>query len=201
MTFTIFTFAGKKLRRKLRKVPLSSLADAVEGSPVRVEGIVRELEPPLEPLVSPLEGTACVYYATCVDIDKAGALFMTPHVRESRGRRFALDDGHQLAIVDPTHALVSSRYDRESTTVARYDANPRQRALIDKGPEPTWFTVIRLHYYESIIETGQRIALLGAGIREPSPIGGSAYRDAAMRMHFAGTVANPLVICDHPDQL
>ena len=198
--FPLFTFAANKLRKRVRTFERSTLADAPEGVPVRIHGVIRELAPAAT-LAGPLTRARCVHYAACVDLDIVGALTMEPYVRRSASVPFLLDDGRELAYVDPTHSLVSSRFDHATRSKAAWDAGPHQRDLLRFAThEPIWFRVIAISYYESVLRVGQEIVLLGAGTREAAP-GGHAYRDTATRMHFAGTEANPLILCDYPDKL
>ena len=200
LKFPLFTFAANKLRKKVRAVERTTLAEAPEGVPVRIHGVIRELDPAAT-LAGPLTRARCVYYAACVDLDLVNALTMQPHVRKTASTPFLLDDGHDVAHVDPLHSLVSSRFDHATRSKAAWDAGPHQRELLRANrEEPIWFNVIAVSYYESVLRVGQEIVLLGAGTREAAP-GGHAYRDTATRMYFAGTDTNPLILCDYPEQL
>jgi hypothetical protein len=199
-------FPGRRLRRRLRNAPRSEIATLDESRFARITGLVRPFEKTL--LEAPLSGRLCVYYSIRV-LECSGSRrreYQTEIGYEQEGMAFMLEDDTGVAVIDPAHAEISVAPDFECESKAAFDADPRQRALLERHGlvRRSWFSTERLHYTESIIEADERIAILGAGMLEPdleaAPTG--MYRDARpMRMRFTGTAKYPLLISDDPRTL
>jgi hypothetical protein len=171
-----------RLRRKLRSAErraIRDLADVGRG-PHRIAGMVVADTP----LIAPLSGRPCVFYETRVI--RAVGLGLDPWdvtyqvAVEKRCVPFLVDDGTGSAVVDAGHAelLLGTDVDRwshgrdadppaESAFLARF--GQRRRGLLFEK---------RLHFTESIIEVGERIAVMGSAVHDParSPSDDSPYR-------------------------
>lgn len=103
--------------------------------------------------------------------------------------------------MDPANATVSARVDRVSTSKAAFDAEPRQRALLERHAllDRDWFWTDSMRYTEAVIAIDRGITVLGSAIREPDPerAPDALYRgDAATRLRFHGSERFPIVIRD-----
>ncbi len=185
------------LRALLRQAPSLPLADLPESAWARVSGVVALLDGRV--LEAPLSGRPCVYYAVRVDSLVAPQRFNTL-MRQRDAVPFIIEERGHRAVVDPTHARVSAEIDYTSRSAAAHDADRRQRALLANRVGLQYMQSSRLLYYESIIEAGEPVAVLGAGTREADPDAApNAYREMATRIQLAGSQRYPIIICDRPD--
>jgi len=205
-TFTDELLADWRLRRQLRAAAPAELATLAESSFARLTGAVRPTGKRL--LEAPLSGRPCVYYAIHV-ISASGPSPRHSHTEigsEQEAMAFLLDDSTGRAVIDPDHARFSVGFDHVSESKAAFDADPRQRAVLDRFGlvHRDWFGTEHLIYREGVLELDERISVLGAGVREPDPDAAPTgmYRDGPpTRMRFTGTARYPLVISDDPRSL
>ncbi len=161
-----------------------------------------------EMLIAPLSGRACVYYETRV-VRAIGWALLSSDIEyeiaaEKRSTPFVVDDGTASALIDPTEAetLLGTDVDRwshdddadpaaESAFLARFGQG-RRGLLFEK----------RLHFIESIIEVGERIAVTGLVLHDrDSPAPADPYRQHAEATppRLAGTPRGPLLITNDPE--
>jgi hypothetical protein len=203
------------LRRQFRKAVHCRLGEIPENTLVRVTGQVRAFDGAL--LEAPLSGRPCVYYSVRIremrgfDLldagDTAYLLGMKnkgPVMASQRGAiAFVLEDAGDRVVIDPADARVSIGFDHVTRSKAAFDASPRQLALLQHHglTRRNWFHTAEVEYSEGVLEIGETIAVLGAGMREPLPerSHSSAIRDgAATRFRFIGAPRFPLAISDDP---
>jgi hypothetical protein len=189
--------------RKLRNARSFAIAELAEGQAGRVIG---EAFPIGVTLQGPLTGRDCVYYIAKVEQHHSTgrSSYWKTIVEEERGVPFALTDGTGRAIVDPTHAEIALDFDSKSTSGTFDDANDVERAFLERHHESSqgWLFNKSLRYREAVIHVGERIAVLGEGVREPDPDAEPSgdYRGAApTRLRLTSTPRFPLVISDSPD--
>jgi hypothetical protein len=189
----------RDLRELLRRAPGMSIETLPESTWARVTGVVRLLEGRV--LEAPLSGRPCVYYAVRIDSLVAPKRANTL-MRQRDAVPFIVEDNGHRAVVDPTHARISAEIDHATRSAAAFDASERQRSLLAARRalfQRHLYQSAGLLYFESIIEAGEPVAVLGAGIREPDPDAApSAYRDMAMRIQLTGSQRSPIIICDRP---
>lgn len=184
-------------KRRLRAAHPWPIAELPEDTLGRVIGRAKLLE---ETLTAPLTGRECVYYNVRVsEGEQPGTTVIDDH----RGVPFVLEDSTGRAIVDPTGAETVVVCD--STTTSGVLNPPDERLstyLATFGQRPTGFMFNRaLRYEESIIEIGELVSVLGAGIREPDPEAPptSAYRGGQpTRLRLTSSARYPLLISDDP---
>lgn len=199
-------FPGRALRRRLRTAPRAELATLPENTFARITGIVRPFGKRL--LEAPLSGRLCVYYAVkvmSVQGSRSGEL-STEIASEHEGMSFQLADATEIAVIDPRHARIDATFDFSSESKAAFDADDRQRAVLSRFDlvRRNWWNTNRLVYREAVLEADERIAILGAGMREPDPDAAPTgmYRDRGpQRLRFTGTAKHPLLISDDPETL
>ncbi len=201
--------ADRKIRKLLRGAPERPLAEVEENAFVRITGTVQPHRGRV--LEAPLSGRLCAYYSVVVHtrMRVVGSL-VTGRVGRHDQRGFAsvfdeqqqipfeLEAGGARAVIDPASAWISSGFDYKTDL-----GNERAHAafvrlgLVGSADEP--------RFLEAILEIGERIALYGAGVREPDTddTGGErGYRDGGrFRLRFTGTDKFPLVIRDDLESL
>ncbi len=195
-------FADFRLRRRMRKAPRAELASLDESTFARVSGTVRPFTKRL--LEAPLSGRLCVYYS--IDVLSVRDHQRTTIGTEQEAMTFLLEDSTARAVIDPDHARISVAFDHVSESKAAFDADDRQRAVLERLGliKRDWFMTQNLEYREAIIEIEERIAIHGAGVREPDPDAAPTgmYRDGGpQRLRFTGTARYPLLISDDPRAL
>ncbi|MBA3392097.1 MAG: hypothetical protein H0T89_05605 [Deltaproteobacteria bacterium] len=199
-----------RIRRKLRatkQCAIGNLANAARG-PRRIAGMVVAVG---DPLIAPLTGRACVSYET--QVVRAVGLGLDWDIKfqvvlEKRCVPFLIDDGTGSVVVDTAHAelLLGTDVDRwsserdadaaaenaaaENAFLARF--GQRRRGLLFEK---------RLHFTESIIEVGERIAVMGVPVHEPEPStsSDSPYREyptEPSRPRMARSSRSALVVTD-----
>jgi hypothetical protein len=196
--------ADRKIKRLLRDTPERALTDVRENKFVRVVGIVQPHRARV--LEAPLSGRLCAYYSITVQayvqrgFSRRGGRRTITVADEDEGIPFELEADGQRAIIDPRDAWISSKFDHTSEGVT----NDREHALYERlGLHRTadmWRGVL---FQEAVLGIGERVAVFGAGIREPDPDAQvqmgveQGYRDGgAMRLRFTGSERFPLVIRD-----
>jgi hypothetical protein len=201
-------FPGRRLRRELRRAPALPLSQLPEGVLARITGLVRPAGATL--IEAPISGRLCVYYrATVVEIQHghSGAYESERELATERdGIEFLIEDNGVRAVVDPGRARIASIPDHETTSMAAFDANPPQRALLERLHliQRDWFNTRRLIYREAVLEVDEWITVLGAGTLEVDPDAPTTglYRDGPpLRLRFTGTRRHPLAISDDPRSL
>lgn len=182
------------LRRALSRVPAFELDALPENVCGRVTGVVRPLGPVLE---APLSGRPCVYYA--VTIRARHRQRNRELAWEDRAVNFVLEARGQRVVIEPSHAKVSARYDFASTSKAAFDADPRQRGLLERHRlvQRDWFWTDWMRYEEAVIAVDQAITVMGAAVRVPDPARPpeALYRGvAASQLWLRGSARFPIVI-------
>jgi hypothetical protein len=115
---------------------------------------------------------------------------------------FLLQDGEQVAVVDPRNAQVACVWDHMSSSLAAFDANPRQRAILadHKLIDRDWFNTHHLTYREAVLDIGERVTVRGYVVRDldsGAQVTATDYRTAtATRWHISGTLDEPLLVTD-----
>lgn len=198
-------FADVRLRRQMRKAPRADLASLDDNTFARITGTVRPFRKRL--LEAPLSGRHCVYYSITVLAVLDGRRGHSTEIgSEQEAMTFVLEDETASAVINPAHARISVAFDFVSESKAAFDADERQRAVLERLSlvRRNWFTTDRLLYREAIIGCDRKLAILGAGVREPDPDAPPTgmYRDSGpQRLRFTGTAKYRLLISDDPKAL
>lgn len=203
--------ADRKVRKFLRGAPERSLTDLSEDSFAKLVGRVQPHRSRV--LEAPLSGRLCAYYS----IEVLGTMrrpraFVRPSdgehnlrdvvASENEAVPFELEVDGQRAVIDPANAWISSGFDHRRTGAT----DRRARALcVRLALDRVSFDWAHLTFREAILGIGERIALFGAGVREPDRdfgTGEHGYRDdARTRFRFTGSARFPLVIRDDVQSL
>jgi len=185
-----FSSSRQWIRRKLARLPRSSLGVLQENTLARVIGTVKRLE---HTVVAPISGETCVFYK--IQVDFKGPAGWKTVIQEAHGTPFLIEDDTAYAIIDPLAANITTHHlrffpaDRPDPFLDRFLARHRIRHK----------HALRCH--EMRIELGATITVLGSGIGERDPLaaqpeGYRAERTTCLR--FSGSKKYPLVISDDP---
>ena len=194
---------ANKLKRELRGAKRYSLGELPEQTRGRVVGSAQSIEQTLE---APLTGRACLYYVVTVEQhhSRGRSSYWRTIIREEQGVTFMLADGTGKAIVDPRSAKVALDVDGRGDSGTFDNPSEREQAFLTKHGTTGegWVFNKRLRYREAVIEIGETVAILGAGIREPDPTAppAEAYRgEQPTRLRMTSSPRFPLLISDSPD--
>jgi hypothetical protein len=196
-----------RVRRALRRTPVSKVRDVAESTSARIVGRVAEFDPPIR---GPLSGRTCVYYEAVVEeyrsSGKSGS--WREIIKERRGVPFIVDDGTGRAIVDPTHVKLDLHADQKSKSGTLDDATPVEEEFLARHGKKSsgWVFNKKLRYSEAAIEIGEQVTVLGRSLREPDPdgvgAGAGGYREGPpTRLRLAGVPDAPVLISDQPSNL
>ncbi|MBA3818799.1 MAG: hypothetical protein H0X17_07900 [Deltaproteobacteria bacterium] len=196
-------FRARRIRRQLREAAQWGIGTLPEDTCGRITGTVHAFEG--QTLEAPISGRPCVYYLIVIEenLGVGGGGAVMGLAERSDGTSFVLEEDGHRAVVDPEHAVLSVAFDHETTSLAAFDADPRQRKLLSDANliHRDWFKTSSLRYREAIIEIGERVSILGAGVREPDPDApaAAAYRsNAQTRIRLTSSPHAQLVISDDP---
>ena len=182
--------AEETLKRKVRAARRWKIGEIPEGTLGRIVGRAGALR---ETLFAPITGRTCVYYVVELREHQAD---MVTIVREERGVAFVVEDDSGRAVVEPEGAKLVLTTDARTSSGGIGDA-----------PTPPELAFLRRHgvgergrvltYHEAIIEIGEPVAVVGAGMREHDPDAPAGmYRETAMRLRMTSGRRHPLVISD-----
>jgi len=192
-----------RLARELREAPRVDIKALPEGTRARVVGTVAAGET----LTAPLTGRPCVAYVAIVEerVSSGKSSRWVERIREVRHLPFTIDDGTGRAIVDPGQSKLLLEMDATSRSGVFDDATPAEAAFLGRhGVSGTgWFLNRSMRYTEGVITPGERVAVLGRGVREPDPDGARAatgYRDELpTRLRIGGSADHPILVTDRGD--
>jgi hypothetical protein len=185
-----------RIKRLLRSAQTYRIADLHDGHPGRIVGLAQVYR---DHVVAPLSGRRCLYYVATIEQSKYGTEVWTPLASEEGGVPFVVSDASGRAIVDTTDATVVFDFDVQAITRTVDVLDDAQRSMLARQRiDPLHRT---LRYAEAVLSDGERVAVLGAGMREPDPETPpeSAYRgNHPTRLRIANSSRYPLVISDDP---
>lgn len=172
-----------KQQREIRGTTHYTVAELPEVTIGRVVGVARPLD--ATTVIAPLSGRACLAYFVRVS-DKThggrGGQADLELAAESGGTPFLLEDETGTAIIDPDGAHCVLAIDDKVGSGG--DPTDRQRAFLARYAA-TDLAHDWIRWYEGIVSPGERIAVVGYGVRN----------DGRLRMSSSPHL--PLVICDH----
>lgn len=151
-------------------------------------------------LLAPLTRRPCVGYVARVEeriaTGKGGR--WVERIHEVRGVPFTIDDGTGRALIDPGQSTMlleidgTSRSGRFDDATAAEESFLRRHGLASTG----WFLNKTLRYVEGVIEPGERVAVIGRGVREPEPDPIGHGGGLSTRVRIAGTADEPVLVTD-----
>lgn len=185
-----------KLKRTLRAARPWPIAELPEDTIGRVIGRAARLD---QLLTAPISGRPCLFYVVEV-VEKQGKS-TSVIIREETGVPFTLRDDSGHAIVDPTGAKIALTTDVVTRSGTLDDATQLEEAFLARHGRTSrrWVFNRGLTYREAIVEDGERVAILGAGVREPDPDAGpgAGYRGGPpTRLRLTSSRRFPLLLSD-----
>jgi hypothetical protein len=159
-------------RRKLRSAPRRRIADVKNGELVKIVGTI---EVRGEPLVAPLSGRACAYFAAAIhettsEVSNRGSYrSRTKEVERERDKReFFVVQGDAKALVDVERLEVCVAYPHR---VSGGDAPAELDAYLERlGEKRRRYGATRnLSAVEHALELSREVAVLGVAVWEADP--------------------------------
>jgi hypothetical protein len=181
------------VRRGLRSAAVTRLVDAAEGVPVHVAGVVA----PGPTTPSPVSGRPCVYWQLSLH---AGWSWWFASARAEAGVVFRVDDGTAHALVEPRLAQVALAVDRLGHSGRDLSETELRALFVRCGRTET--LPGRIWFREAVLVPGDRVHVLGAGVREPDEervAAADGLRGGApTRLRVRGAAGVPFLIGDDP---
>lgn len=194
----------RRLRRRVRRIPLHDIANAPEHEPVRIRGRLEYLDQ-RAPLVAPLSKRPCVAWR--IVVEESSGMGSTPDwapvLDESESRSFLLRENGTLAHVDGALLTLVVQEDAHggNSTFTALPSNLKQFCADRDIQTTTWFLgkEKRLRYREGILEAGECVSAAGIGTWRSDPsLEGGDYRTSAKRFELRELSTGELIVSDEP---
>jgi hypothetical protein len=188
---------NRVIGRYLRRARRYTVADFPEGHAGTLVGHIRPLG---EPVIAPMTGRRCVFYAVTFSFHNPGPTLYTHNRFHIVGRRssaapFALEDETGRALIEPDGAMVVG-FESATTGGSLRQLTETQRQYLNAvGIVPR----IDLQFSETILGPDARITVVGAGSREADPdaTAEKAYRaDRPTRLRLSTSRSYRLMFFD-----
>jgi hypothetical protein len=193
----------QKIKRALRRAPISSIRDAHSGEVCRLVGRVKSSGRLLK---APFSHRQCVYYDVTVEeyrsSGKSGRWVQM--IREFNSVDFLVEDDTGRALIRAAAMKVAVVKDSEKQSGVLNDATPELQTFLARHGETSvgWVFNRRLRYREGVFEPGERVAVVGTVRWEPDPDpqqAGKGYRDAPKRAVVEPTPDGFVLASDQSD--
>jgi hypothetical protein len=209
----------RRLVRRLRSCPLTSVAEAKDGT-VKLAGRVRLAK---DSLTAPISGRRCAGYQVHVIeswrleeahsallVEVGAAIEAKTVVAEVRCLDFSIDDGSGIAWVRGSGRALELVHNVRRRSGIWKEASPVLEAFLERHGQTSKkadATSRQLKYTEGALEEGDEVVVLGEGSWEldPGPAAGTVgYRESAMRFVVGqaspifGALADDLLISNDP---
>src|SRR5262245_21217315 len=192
------SFTGdQRIRRSLRKSAAKRIQDLADDERAKVVGRARAVGDLVD---APISGRPCIAFAENVVVHGGNT---SKTFRVTGGAPFMLEDDSGRALVDPAKARISLETANSVQAGTLDDPIPSAAALLERHGQRLG-SFREVFYREAVIVDGDRLAVLGAGTREPDPDAPPAesYRgDPKTRLRLTSSKKHPLVITDDPSAL
>ncbi len=207
---TAVAFAGarwyfgreQRLRRRIKALPLSSIAQTPEGQDVRVSGRLAYLGD-RAPLTAPVSGRPCAAWRIIVRERRGSGKNKrwVTLVEEGDSRDFVLEDESGRAIVDGTLVELALDFDSRGGTGFFSSPNPYLEQFLHERGIATKGIVFdkTLQFREGALEAGERVTVAGSGAWENDPSQrGQGYRDVGKLLRVGAMSDGNLLATDDP---
>lgn len=207
---TLAAFAGarwffgreQRLKRRIKQLPLSSIAQTPERQDVRVTGRLAYLGD-RAPLEAPLSGRPCAAWRVVVRERRGSGKNKrwVTILEESDSRDFGLEDESGRAIVDGTLVELALDFDRKGGSGLFSGPSPYLEQFLHERGIPTRGIVFgkTLDYREGALEAGETVTVAGSGTWENDPTQrGKGYRDVGKLLRVGAMSDGNLLATDDP---
>lgn len=189
-----------QLKRRIRSLPKSSIAETPEGIDVRVTGELEYVDG-LAPLVAPLSGRACVAWRVIVRERRGGKnKHWVKVVEEESAIDFVLVDPSGRARVDGTALSLALDVDASGGTgFFQQDVPQLERFLSDRGISTRGFIFGKtLQYKEGVLELGEKVTVAGSATweKDPTQRARGGYRDVGKLLRVGALSTGELLASD-----
>ncbi len=163
--FSILFSKKARIKRKLKKAELKSIADFKDGEIAKIVGKVEIIG---NPLISPLSNRECsVYYIHIEEKVSSGknSTWKTI-VEEEVSNKFIIREGNNCALINDNNLNYYIVQDKNYSSGFMNDPTENlEKYLNSKGYESEGFLGLNrtLRYKEGVIENGEEIAVFGKG--------------------------------------
>src|SRR5262245_21737840 len=157
-------FEAWRVRRRHRRTVSIAITDLQDNQLGHITGRVSATAPLV---TAPLTSRPCVYYALVVSLSHDRKWHLL--IDERCGAGFAITDRPGRAIIDPSNAQLALCFDRIERTGWLDHTSLEQDAILARHGITSRGRLVTksLRFREAIIEVGDLISVVGAGIREP----------------------------------
>ena len=191
-----------RLKRRIKTLPLSSIAQTPELQDVRVTGQLAYLGDDA-PLEAPLSGRPCAAWRVVVrERRRSGKTYRWVTVLvESDSRDFVLEDESGRAIVDGNLIELVLDFDRKGGASLLGGPNPSLEQFLQERGIPTRGLIFgkTLDYREGALEAGEQVTVAGSGTWAHDPTQrGKGYRDVGKVLRIGAMSDGNLLVTDDP---
>jgi hypothetical protein len=175
-------------RRAIAERETAAVAALTEGGAAKIRGVASAREPLL---TSPVSGRACIGYR--ITIERAGHAGSPVVRREAWPSFFVADDTGRAAVEGPFSILL----DADSGGWA--DLPPAVYALLEEAKVPVtgrFGGVEEFQFHETLLEEGDRVAVLGRPSLRIDPAGQGTSREPPRLYVLQGSEDDPVSIVD-----
>ncbi len=190
-----------QLKRRIRKLPKSSIAETPEDTDVRVCGDLEYVED-LVPLTAPLSGRECVAWRVIVRERRSSgknSRWVTV-VEEESAIDFMLVDATGRARIDGTALSLALDVDASGGTGLFKQDVPRLEAFLgERGISTRGFIFGKtLQYKEGILALGEKVTVAGSAKweKDPTQRGQGGYRDVGKLLRVRALATGELLATD-----
>lgn len=204
-SYLIFYYFSKaaRTRRALRSTERTLVADAIEGTLVKIAGRVKFVGESME---APLSGRPCAVWEVVIEENRSSG--QSSHwktiISDYEAQHFVVEDESGKALVKPVVPQLALEQDARYRSGTFNDAPPElERFLSSRGHSSTGILGFNksMRYREGVVEEGEQVAVYGVcrWEHDPAPTtGGAGYRDAPRRLVIESPSESPLLISDAP---
>lgn len=186
---------------ELRHTKHTPIARAMDGKPVKLVGTLRYAS---DSIPAPFTTRRCAgWEATvlrCEPTDGDLVDRWVPLVEDQGACDFILEDDTGRALVECRHVTIASLKDADYRVGADAVANDVLRRFMTKHHRKHAFdSGFALHWKESVLVEGERVAVLGTGRWMLDPEAPAhAYRDRLKRLVISGSPKSMVIVSDDP---
>ena len=186
------------LKRLLRGSKACAIENVPEGKPAKITGRLHLLGKVLH---SPITGRSCAYYQLIVSVDNSDKYRggWERILEEEECVDFELEDETGRALVESANSKTVAASE-EIEVGDSEDASERLRSFLAARSvvAKALASGRRVQFLEAALEPGEKVSVIGIGVREVDPKAAPVgYREApTMRLRIEGTSKRPVVISD-----